>query len=347
MASPIAQADLDRLASDLAAFARTGIPMPEGLRALRDSLPPGRLRDLSAHIAARTEAGDSLADAVASAPPVIAPPPEFAALLRCGDAGGDLRGLLDFTVEHGRRVARHRAAVGTAFVYPATVAAMLLATTHFLMAVVIPKFRDIYDQLGAELPLPTQVLMAYAELVSSPIGTALLLAVIGAVVALALSPVFRERFLRSIDGLPGLKQITALSDTALWTKFVGRMTARAVPLPQALRAAGLAVARADTRRSLAAMADAAEQGRPTAGLLAGGTPALSAWLYAQGESRGDLPAACEGIAEACESRFEILSRRALAVLEPTLLVVMAVLVGMAVISLYLPLFNIPKIVGRE
>lgn len=336
--------ELERLTADLASFARAGIPMPLGLRQLEQSLGHGNLRKVAGYLAEETEKGVPLSEALQRSPIPVAP--EFASVMRCAEQSGDLRSVLDFAADHARRIQRHRAAISTTLVYPAFVLLALFLSGSFMLIFIVPKFKDIYDQLGAELPLPTQMVVEAANIMAHD-GVYLLVLVIGFIVACIFSRSFRSGVYNTVGAMPGFRGLASLSDTALFMKFVGRMTSRGIPLPDSLRAASTAVWLSRTRDSLRAMAGAAEGGHVVAPLLSGEVPATAAWIFSQAEQRGDLPAACEGIAEYCEDRFERLSKRALAVLEPTLLLLVALTVGFLLISMYLPLFNIPKIVGKD
>jgi len=335
--------ELDRLTADLASFSRAGIPMPEGLRQLERTLGPGALREVTGHLALELERGVPLSQAFETS--AVKVPPEYAALLRCAETAGDVRPILDFTVEHSRLLRRHRSALATALLYPAMVAIILFLCASFLLAFIVPKFKDIYDQLGAELPAPTQLMVNASQIFASAPGFLLILVAVGLVVAVLLPPT-REYLFQLLGHVPGLASLTALSDTALFMKTIAYMTSRGVPLPDTLRVASLAMWQPATRDTLRSMAGAAEGGHPVGPLLRGNIPATAAWLFTQAEQRGNLAEACEGIAHYCEDRFDRLSKRALAVIEPSLLLLVAIAVGTMVIAMYLPLFNIPKIVGK-
>ncbi len=337
--------ELDRLMRELASFSRSGLPMPAGLKQLASSLRPGRMQDLVSATAADLERGSSLSEALAKRPEAVTP--EFIALIRCGEISGDLHGILAFAVEHGRRLQQHRSSLITTLIYPAMVFVALFISAWLVANFIVPHFVDIFNQLGAELPAPTQFFIFMMSWIASPLGTLNILLLAAYVVFLLVRGPVRDRAAAAFGRLPGFRGLAALSDTALMMKFVGRMTARSVPLPDALRAASLAVWLRASRDSLRRMGEAAEQGQPVGPHLSAETPATAAWLFVRAEERGDLPAACEGIADYCEDRFDRLSKRAVAVLEPVLLIVVALAVGLMLVSLYLPLFNIPKLVGGD
>jgi type IV pilus assembly protein PilC len=338
--------ELDRLTAELASFTRAGIPVPDGLRQLAKSLGYGRLAKVSGFLASQMEAGVPLSEALLRSPVPV--PAEFASIIRCAEQSGDMRSILDFAADHSRRIQRHRAAIATTLVYPAAVVIAMYVIGMFILMFLVPKFKDIYDQLGAELPAPTVAIVELSNIFNHDFVVLVLTIILVSVLfRISFSSQARDRFYGFLGALPGFRNLAALSDTALFMKFIGRMTARGVPLHESLRAASMAVWLGRTRASLRAMAGAAEGGHMVAPLLSGEIPATAAWLFSQAEQRGDLPAACEGIADYCEDRFDRLSKRALAVIEPTLLLVVALIVGYLLVSMYLPLFNIPKLIGRE
>lgn len=335
--------DLDRLTGELASFARSDVPLPEGLAQLEATLPHGKLKNLAGQTAEATRQGKPLSEALASAN--VGVPESFIALVHCGEISGDLDGVLDFAMKHGRRLKQHHSSTATILIYPILVIMVLFFIMWFTSALVIPRFRDIYDMLGAELPGPTQIIISVSNLMGGSFGALIAILAIGFGLYLLIAATTDRIPTRLLDLLPGVKQLIYLGDTAVMTEFLGHLLAHGVPLPDACRAASLVVNHADMRSSLEEMAKASELGGASADLLSPRVPATAAWLYRQGEERGTLADACAGIAHYCESRFDLLSRRTLYLMEPLLIFIIAMLCGFMVIALYLPLFNIPKIVG--
>lgn len=342
--SQLSSADLERLSRELGSYARSGVPMPAGLRQLEQNLRPGPLRETVTELAASLEQGTPLSEALARGRAGV--PSDFIALVRCGELSGDLEAVLRFSVEQSRRVKRHRSAVLTAMIYPLFVFVTLMIAASLIIRYVVPKMSDSYQQLGAELPALTQFVVDVSRFLATPVGLLVILALIVFPLLLVFNRTLRERFLDRVMIFPGMRGLVALSDTALLMRFIGRMAARAVPLPDALRAASLAVLLPESRSALERMSTAAEQGHAVAPHLSPRTPSTAAWLFARAEERGDLPVVCEGIASDCEDRFERLSKRAVAVIEPVLILLVAVVIAWLLISLYLPLFVFPNIVGR-
>jgi type IV pilus assembly protein PilC len=335
----------DRFVRELASLTRAGVPMPEGLSELSGMLEPGRLKVLTADLAEKVEQGKALSAAMLES--TVEMPREFIALVQCGEISGEMCSVLEFAVEHSRRVKRHRSAMLTTLVYPTAVLIVTLLVAWFVSVMIVPKFKDIFDQIGAELPFITQGAVEISYVISHGFGGLIIAAVIVLIVAMAAVPAIRDRLFVALCILPGFRDLVAISDTSLFMKFIEKMAGRGVPLHAALGAASLAVWQRETRESLVAMSEAAKQGHRVGSLLSGRVPSTAAWLFCQAEERGDLPATCGGIADYCEDRFERLSKYAVAVLEPLLLVLVAAGIGYLVVSLYLPLFSIPKMIGAD
>jgi type II secretory pathway component PulF len=341
----LTQQDQDRLLRELASLIRTGIPLPEGLRRLSQSLAQGQLQRTSAELADALNKGKSLSQALRDASP--GPSPQFVALVECAELSGDTRSILEFALEHSRRVQRHRAALITTLVYPFFLLATTVTVFCFVLVVIVPKLKDIFDQIGAELPWLTELAIEMSYHISHGPVAVLLLALLVVLAGACLFAPFRNRLYDILGRLPGFRPLADLSDTALLMKCIERMAGHAVPMPAILQTARLAMWQEASRRAVGVMAAAAQQGHPIGPMLGKNVPATAAWLFCQAEEKGDLPAACGGIAEYCEDRFDRLSRRATAILEPLLILLVALFVAFLIASVYLPLFQIPRIIGAS
>lgn len=331
--------DTELLARELASFARAGIPIPDGLRQLSLSLSPGPLQKLAQTVATQVEQGMPLSEALSASGKGV--PSELIALVRCGEMSGDMRGLLDFAVEHARRIERHRSALLTVLIYPVFVLAVLVLSMAFVFATIIPIIEIRVEELGMEMPRLTQMMIDLSRLLDGPLGVAVLAIVLLALAGLLFSGAYHDWLQRVVGYLPGFDILVSLSDTAVSMKFLASTVSRGVPLPDALAAASLAVFTAQSRTMLGSMAKAAAQGHKVGPMLAGRIPATAAWLFRQAEETGSLAAACAGIASYCEDRFDRVSKRSLAILEPVLLLCVSLIVGITILSIYLPIFRIP------
>ncbi|MBI1290666.1 hypothetical protein GC173_05420 [bacterium] len=343
--SKLSQSEVETFVNDVAALIRSGMPVPDGLRELSAQFNRPRLRELSEHVAAATAKGQSLTDALSSSPVKV--PKGMLALFECAQVSGDSRALLSFTAVHTRRIRAYRSALSTAAFYPMMVLVGFLMLVGFIAIWIIPKFVDIFSQLGAELPWLTQQIVILANLIGhNPVGLGILALLIVGIPIFACSEATRDRLFEILSVVPGYSSLIALSDTAITMKYLGVMLSKGVPLPKALQSVSMSVSLASTRQSLEKMAAAAEKGQRVAPLLNPMFPATAVHLFEQAENSGRLAEACEGIGDWADTAFEQQGRRAAGVLEPTALLLILLGIGIMVIALYLPLFSIPKLVGR-
>lgn len=336
--------DLDRLSRELAHLARSGVSLPDGLRAFASSTQRGKLKSLAGQVAQSVQQGKPLSQALAETSP--APPPEYLYLVRAGERSGQLEPLLIFAADQARRMRRHRSALATAATYPFMVIIAAIIILFLLSNTFLPKLFDVYLQLGASsLPPMTQFIFDVSNIFNGGSGLIILALLVGLIVLLML-PSVRDSAYRAMLRIPGLDVLSGLSDTTVVMRSLAALLSRGVPLNEALDVARLTVWENGFRKSLEQMARAAEKGQPTAPLLSSAVPSTAAWLYAEAERRGDLADACDGIAHYCEERFDRISVNSITVVEPLLIILLGLLIGVVVISCYLPLFTIPKVMGN-
>lgn len=333
---------LEFMTREMASLARANIPLPEGLNQLAAAADSRRMREAYYQIAGALEQGQPLSGALASA----AAPPEFVAAIQCAEVSGDMADVLEFAIEHCRRVDRFYARLATLVLYPLLIVSIAAPIITVLCMVVVPRFEDIFAQLGAELPAPTQVVLQASHLLQNGLGLGILAGSL-LVLAWTCSPLFKRGMPFLLQRLPFFKDLLLLSDLAMLMRFFERMLRRGLPLPVVLRAASLAVWGARLRGRLFMMAVRAEQGIMVFNTLQGVIPALPLHLLQQAERRGDLVETCPGVARYCEERFTLRADAKLVMLEPILVVFLGALIGGIVVALYLPLFNLPKLIGNK
>ncbi|MDX2175577.1 MAG: type II secretion system F family protein [Candidatus Sumerlaeia bacterium] len=330
-----------RFLNEVAALAKAGVPMPEGLRAVAGR-GEGGVAALASAAAAETERGVPLSQALRAASP---PAPEhIAALVECGEQTGDLYGVLDTARRQAAVADRLRETFATAVTYPALVILVLLVVTQFISFVVLPPFFDIYRQLGAELPWLTQQVGAAMKLAGSVPGIAVSLAAAVFVLLLITSHNVRNTVSEAVASRVGYGETMRLGEAMIVSRCLARLLKHGAVLPTALRAVEALLPRRSTRIMLFEMAKDAERGVPTAPTFERALPTTAAYLYRVGEERGDLAGACESIADYCEEHYEIRRERAAGMFEPVLLLLIGGVIAVILVSLYLPLFRIPGLV---
>lgn len=335
--------DLEKLALEISSLHRAGVPVSEGLRKLSKEMAASRFSRFADQVGSGLEEGKSLAQAMANCNP--SPPKDFVALVECAEAAGDFQQAIEIIVEHARRHRIHQAMVTTTLIYPLTLILFCLAIFYLVSTFIIPMFKDIYDRMGAELPFLTNLIMNVSGFFAGWLGLFLLLLVAIPLIAFLYIPVFRGSIFRSLTVVPIYRSIVGASDTVVLAKFMTLMLEKNVEPPRILAVAANAVWDPRTRRQIGTMRERAEQGLPMADALPDFMPATAAWIFKQGEERGQLVTACRSISELCEDRFNLINRRMIVALEPIIIVFVTIALSILVIGLYVPVFSIPKLIG--
>src|SRR5262245_13259040 len=149
----------------LAVLVGAGVAVVDGLRLVAEQADERRLRDGFDTMAADVERGSTLADAVTARRDVF--PPLAASLVRAGEVGGVLESVLHRLAAHLEQSARLRRVVLGALAYPAVVVTAAVAVTAVLLGWVVPVFAGAFASAGAELPMPTAVVLAISDALRS------------------------------------------------------------------------------------------------------------------------------------------------------------------------------------
>ena len=292
------------------------------------------------------EQGSNLSNALGRHPKVFNR--LFVAMVRAGEVGGSLDRVLLRLAETIERQVELRRKVRSAMTYPVVVGVLVVGIVSAMLLFVIPMFRDIYRQLGGSLPAPTQFLIGLSEFVRSWWFVIVGLAIVGTNVA--------RRWVATDEGrarwdalklrapvFGGLVRITALSRFA---RTFAALVRSGVPILEALDIVAetsgnevVAIAVRDGRQAV-------EQGEPLARRLETHDvfPPMVTQMMAVGEETGAVDTMLDKIADFYDQEVEATVAALTSLIEPLLIVVMGACVGGMVISLYLPMFNIIKLI---
>ena len=273
----------------------------------------------------------------------------FVNMVRAGEAGGNLHETLQRLADYLERSRALRARVVNALVYPAILLAMVGLSLLFLLGYVVPQFAAMYESMDAELPWFSQAILALGMLVRD--GWIVILAV---PLLLALwadrkrrDPVFMRRF----DGwllqrkLAG--PLAAKLDTARMTRTLGTLLHNGVPL---LAALGIARNVLDNRVLAADVDAAADEVKNGVGLstaLGRGKrfPRLALQMIQVGEESGTLDGMLLKTADTFEQETSVAMDRLLAALVPAVTLVLALVVGLVILAVLSPIYDLTNAVG--
>jgi type IV pilus assembly protein PilC len=229
-------------------------------------------------------------------------------------------------------------------IYPMVLVSMVVLTLTFLVTFVVPRFADLYSGLGAELPQLTEIMLS--------IGLAAqkyFLVFLAVIILIGFGVV---RWFRTATGglrvdrmrlaLPIIGPIWLKYQVAMFTRMLSTLLAGGLPLVTSLETAGASIQSREIALAVSAAGQRVREGQPLARSLEEGTkfPELAIEMIEVGESTGALPQMLTSVAEFYEEDVENALTAALSLIEPAILVVMAIVVAFVLISLYLPIFKL-------
>ena len=339
-------------ARDLAVFTRqlsvmidAGMPLVECLDTLGRQQAHRPFREAVLQTRSAVEGGSSLADAMRAHPRAFGP--LYTNMVAAGEAGGILDAILARLATHIEKSVKLRAQVKSAMTYPIAVVTIAAAVVGVILWKVIPTFDELFEGLGAALPLPTRVVIASSDaLVSySPLFF---------VAAVALALAFRwyrgtPRGRRAVDGLllrlPVVGIVLRKVAVARFCRTLATLLGSGVPLLAGLEITARTAGNAAIEDAVLVSRAATERGETVSAPLrrAGMFPPMVVRMIGVGEASGALDAMLAKVADFCEEEVDATVAGLLALLEPVMIALLGLVIGGIVIAMYLPIFDL---IGR-
>ncbi len=334
----------------LATLIDAGLPILRSLYILQEQVESVVFKDKISQIAKDIESGSSLSDALAKHPKVF--DKLYVNMVRAGEIGGVLESILNKIAEFLEKRQALRSKVRSAMMYPMTVLILATVIVTFILLKIIPKFRDIFEQLGAkELPKITEILIRASWILANRSYI-----VIGGLIILYL--IYRKlnktRSGKYVFDSIKLK-LPVFGDLLLKIaiqRFAGTLSTlitAGVPILQSLDIVRETSGNEVVARAMEKVYQSVKDGETIHEPLreAKVFPPLVYHMVAVGEETGAIDQMLTKVAEAYEREVDDTVNALASILEPLMIVCLGGLVGFIVIALYMPLFSIPKILGKE
>ena len=320
---------------------KAGLPILTALDLLIKRQRDKFLLQLLENVRERVKGGELLSDAFA-AQQVF--PKMYTTTLMAGEKSGSMEEVLGRYIQYQRMVQTFRKKLMVSLVYPALLVSVVTVMLIFLITYVVPKFADLFNNLGADLPAIT-VFMLSIGLKAQKYGW---LVVLGGAVAVFLllrwkrSDKGAERIDRILLALPLIGEIRLKYQVANFSRILGTLLQGGLPLVPAMETAGESMSSRQMLNGVTAAAERVKEGQSLAHSMETQKlfPDLAVEMLEVGESTGALPAMLGSVAEFYEEDVQTALGAAMALIEPLILVVMAVFVGGILISLYMPIFTL-------
>lgn len=321
-----------------------GLPLLRGLQVLEKQEKNVALKKALSEIADNIQAGSTLAESMAQHPRIFNR--LYVNMVKAGEVGGILDQILDRLAIFMEKAQAIKSKVISAMVYPVVVLVMAIGILAFLMVFIIPKFKQIFSELleGGELPPLTEMVMNTSQIFTTrmPWIVGIIILIIVAVKLLGRTPVGRlilDKFKLSMPLFGGLIRKTAV---ARFARTLGTLMTAGVPVLQALNIVRDTAGNEVIARAVNSIHDNVKEGENMAPPIeaCGVFPPMVVSMVEVGEETGELPEMLMKIADTYDAEVDNAVAGLTSVIEPLLIIFLALVVGTIVIALFLPLVQI-------
>lgn len=337
---------LTLLTRQLASLVKAGVPLDEALAATARQSRQSATKTVLLQLRGRVVAGQSFAASLATQSRHFSG--LYQALVKAGEQAGLLGEVLDKLADYLdlRQQLQHK--LQMALIYPCTLIGVAVLVVTVLMVFVLPDLGELFVRNGGELPLLTRMLMATSSLVGRWWWLALLLVIVLAPLTRhwLQQPRPRQRWHSLQLRLPLVGRLGLAADTARFASTLSLLVASGVALVEAMTIATGVLHNVRLRAATAAAVQSVEEGGSLARALeaSGLYPPLLTQMVASGESSGTLETMLGRAAAMQERELEQTLNGLLKVVEPLLLVLMAVIIGTIVLAVLLPIMQMNTLV---
>jgi type II secretory pathway component PulF len=334
--------ELATYTNQLANLLQSGMPLTVALNSMTHLESKGISKEVSLELKQQVTEGRSLSDAMAMQSTIFSD--LYVNMVRAGEQSGSLVQVLRRMAGHLQQFAEVQAKFTSAMIYPLLVVIVGAGIIAFFMFFMMPRFMGIFSSFNVELPLPTKMLMGFSTFLLKfwwLLGLLILTVVI-----------LFKRFQSSESGarkldelkmkLPVFGKVVKLNLFGQFARTLGTLLQNGVPVLTALKITEQVLSNRIVKEAIAKTREAVTDGKTLAQPLAASKvfPQLMVDLVRIGEETGDVPGALNNIADTYEGELQIGLRVMTQLIEPVMIIMIAVVVGFLLISLLLPMFRL-------
>jgi len=343
----IGRKDIALFTRQLATMMKAGVPLLQSFDIVGKGAPNPAVGKLVYDIKTEVETGSSLAQAFRKYPLYF--DQLFCNLVQAGEQAGILETLLDRLATYQEKILAIQSKIKAALFYPIAIVVVAFIITAVIMIFVIPAFKEVFSNFGADLPAPTLVVMAISDYFVTYWYLIFGIAIGGTIGfleawkrSLAVQ-IFMDRLMLKA---PMFGELVRKSTIARWTRTLSTMFAAGVPLVEALDSVGGA-----SGNYVYAMATKQIQQEVSTGTSltvamqnANVFPAMVLQMCSIGEETGALDSMLSKVADFYEAEVDDAVAALSSLMEPVIMVVLGTLIGGMVIAMYLPIFKMGQVV---
>lgn len=325
-----------------------GLPLIQCLNILAEQSESPVLRSVTARVARDVESGSSLAEALRKHPKTFND--LFTNLVEVGETGGILDTVLQRLSAYIEKAAALKAKVKSAMMYPTAIVSVALLVIVFMLTFIIPTFATMFTQMGAELPMPTKIVVGMSNFMLSYWW------LLGAVLAGGIFGL-RQYYKTGagklvIDSLllkvPVLGMLIRKVSVARFTRTLGTLISSGVPILEGLRITARTAGNQVVENAVMLTREVVSAGGVLVEPLkaSGVFPPMVTQMINVGEQTGALDTMLGKIADFYDEEVDTAVGGLMALLEPMMIVFLGVSIGGLVVAMYLPIFKLVTVMGK-
>ena len=328
----------------LATLADAGLPLLRGLHVLQRQEKTPAFRVALQGMAESVESGSTFAESLSHFPRIFTP--FYINMVKAGEASGALQAVLIRLAEFMEKSQKIKNKVKGAMVYPIVVMVMALLILTVLMVFVIPKFKEIFTELlqGKSLPVLTDMVISASTFVAQKwyIGLAIIAVIVVAFKTFGKTRAGQQFFDRLKLRMPVFGTLVRKTAISNFARTLGTLLTGGVPILQALNIVREVTNNAVLSKAVAQVHDSVKEGETIVTPLeaSGVFPSMVVSMIQVGEETGALPEMLMKIAENYDDEVDTAVEALTSVIEPIMIIFLALIVGTIVIAMFLPLVSI-------
>ncbi|HHW03490.1 MAG TPA: type II secretion system F family protein [Thermoanaerobacterales bacterium] len=334
--------DLSVFCRQFSTLVNAGVPILASLDILRKQTENTRLRETLDILFEEVQKGKNLSQVMGLYKGIF--PELLVNMVEAGEISGTLDKVMERMAIHYEKEYKLSQKVKNALVYPAIVAVVAVAVVIFLVTVVLPTFASMFQQMGAVLPLSTRILMAASSIIKH--NWVLLLVLSAFSVLLVRIYASTERGNHFFDDmklkLPVIGIVNKKVITARFARTLGALLASGIPVLQGIEITKKVVGNAVIQKNLSGVEEGIKKGKGLSEPLKtiDAFPPMLIHMAKIGEDTGTLDYMLTKTADFYDDEVESAVTRMTTLLEPAIIICMAVVVGLIVVSIVLPMFQL-------
>ena len=341
--------DLVLFSRQLSTLVSAGVPIVQSLGILETQAENPAFKEVLGAVKSDIESGLSISDALRKHPDAF--PELYTAMIKAGELGGILDTILERLTNYMESSEALKAKVKSAMMYPAIVLSICALVTVFLMVFVIPTFKNIFAGFGAELPLPTQILINISDAMKARwyvLVAAPFLAYKGFLKFYKTTYGRRWGDSKSLAA-PIFGIILKKVAVARFTRTLGTLIKSGVPIMQALDTVAATAGNVLIEEAVMLTRESIREGGHLSDPLkkSGIFPNMVTSMISVGEETGALDIMLSKIADFYDQEVDTAVKGLTSLIEPIVIVVMGVVIGTIVVAMFMPMFGLGELAGKQ